>query len=315
VLGVNWAHLDFGADGVARGFVQRCVDPVRRLAGITIDRKSILEGLFGPGSVSDHVRKAYQEYLFGALTLQDLPDDDQGPRFVINATNVQSAVLCRFSKPYIWDYRVGRVDKPRRLIAEAVAASSAFPPVLSPAVLKFEPGEFVPGSGKDLERPPFTTTMVLTDGGVYDNLGLETVWKSCKTILVSDGGGRLQPEEEPSHLWGRHALRILDMIDRQVRSLRYRELISAYKSKTVGGTYWGTYTNIADYGVPTPLNCPVEKTTELAHVPTRLAAMPAETQERLINWGYAVCDAAMRAHVDPTIAPATVFPYPAHPVA
>ena len=32
---------------------------------------------------------------------------------------------------------------------------------------------------------------MLSDGGVYDNLGLETVWKRYQTVLVSDGGGKL----------------------------------------------------------------------------------------------------------------------------
>jgi NTE family protein len=32
-------------------------------------------------------------------------------------------------------------------------------------------------------------------------------------------------------------------------------------------------------------------------------------QERLINWGYAISDAALRKHVDPTIAK-RAFPYP-----
>jgi NTE family protein len=39
--------------------------------------------------------------------------------------------------------------------------------------------------------------------------------------------------------------------------------------------------------------------------------MDGVLQERLINWGYAVCDAAMRRHVVPhAVAPAG-FPYPA----
>ena len=38
--------------------------------------------------------------------LQDLPSDKEGPRFVINATNVQSGALWRFSKPYMGDYKV-----------------------------------------------------------------------------------------------------------------------------------------------------------------------------------------------------------------
>jgi len=195
-------------------------------------------------------------------------------------------------------------------IAEAVAASSAFPPVLSPAEFHFKADEFAPNSGKDLQRPPFTTRMFLTDGGVYDNLGLETLWKRYKTILVSDGGGRLQPEEKPARNWAGHSMRIVSVVDRQVRSLRYRELIGAYQSGEINGAYWGTYTDISDYKVPTPLDCPVEKTNDLAQIKTRLKEMPALTQEQLIHWGYAVCDAALRAYVDTNIMLPKEFPYP-----
>jgi NTE family protein len=34
-------------------------------------------------------------------------------------------------------------------------------------------------------------------------------------------------------------------------------------------------------------------------------------QERLINWGYAISDAAMRRWVDPQAQPPAGFPYPA----
>lgn len=36
----------------------------------------------------------------------------------------------------------------------------------------------------------------LTDGGVYDNLGLEPVWERAQTVLVSDGGAVWQPEKD-----------------------------------------------------------------------------------------------------------------------
>jgi NTE family protein len=43
---------------------------------------------------------------------------------------------------------------------------------------------------------------------------------------------------------------------------------------------------------------------------TRLKRLDSVVQERLINWGYAVCDAAMRTHVLLGAA-APAFPYPA----
>jgi NTE family protein len=42
---------------------------------------------------------------------------------------------------------------------------------------------------------------------------------------------------------------------------------------------------------------------------TRLDRMPSRLQEQLINWGYAVCDAALRRHVAPDLK-AGAFPYP-----
>ena len=140
--------------------------------------------------------------------------------------------------------------------------------------------------------------MFLTDGGVYDNLGLETVWKRYQTVLVSDAGGQLEPEEEPKSDPARHAYRVLNLIDNQVRALRKRQVIDSFKSGVRKGAYWGIRTNIADYQLADALPCPFDRTMELAETPTRLKRMNDNLQERLINWGYAVCDAALRKHVD-----------------
>jgi NTE family protein len=48
----------------------------------------------------------------------------------------------------------------------------------------------------------------------------------------------------------------------------------------------------------------------LAETPTRLKRLDDDRQERLINWGYAVCDAALRKHVAPGLAKPAGFPYP-----
>ncbi len=307
VLALNWTRLGFDGGGVARQFQTLVVDPVRRLGGKTLDVPSVLFGVFGRGGVGDRVADAYRRHLFGTATLQDLPDR---PVFVLNATNMQSGVLWRFTKEYTWDYRVGQIKNPRIELAVAVAASAAFPPVLSPVTLKLEDAAYTPNTGEDLQRPPFTTRVVLTDGGVYDNLGLETAWKSCRTILISDAGGNLNPEEEPKGDWLRHTLRNLFIIDNQVRSLRRRIIIDAYEVKNRLGAFWSIRTDIRNYRLPrNPLGCPFEQTIRLANIATRLKALPPDTQERLINWGYAACDAALRRHVDPGL-PEPAFPYP-----
>jgi NTE family protein len=214
-------------------------------------------------------------------------------------------------KPYMRDYRVGEVKKPALRLSQAVAASSAFPPVLSPFEMRLDPMSFTPGSGQDLQRKPFTSRVILTDGGVYDNLGLETAWKSYDTILVSDAGGKMQAEEEAHSDWGRHSLRVLELIDNQVRSLRKRQAIDSFRSGARKGAYWGVRTDVADYRLADALPCPYTKTLALAEMPTRLKRMPDDLQEKLINWGYAVCDAALRKHVNPNLPTPTGFPYPA----
>ncbi len=307
LLGLHWGALGFNAKNTAERFQQEMVDPIRNLAGKTIDISAITEGLLPFGSAADHVAGNYRKHLFDDKTLQDLPDR---PRFVLNATNVQSMVLWRFSKPYMWDYRVGKVAAPKIELAVAVASSSAFPPVLSPMVLKLDESDYTPGTGLDLQRPPYTTKVVLTDGGVYDNLGLETAWKRYMTILVSDGGGAYAPEPNPKHDWVEHAYRVNSLIDNQVRSLRKRQVIGSFEAHLRRGTYWGIRSDIAKYGLRNALPCPEARTLALAGISTRLAALDDETQQRLINWGYAVCDAAMRKHVDVSLPVPNGFPYP-----
>jgi NTE family protein len=310
LLGFKWNRLAFDGNGIAAAFDAEVVQPVRALASKTIDEGAILGGILLPGTISDKVVDAYRKHLFGDATLQQLPADP--PRFVINATSVQTGALFRFSRPFIADYRVGTIPNPDVELAVAVAASSAFPPVLSPLKLELDPAAWAPASGQpseDLHEEPYLSEAVLSDGGVYDNLGLETAWKKYKTVLVSNGGGKMQPQPDPPSDWARHGLRINDIIDNQVRSLRVRQVIGAFERGERAGAYWGIRTAISDYAVPDALPSPEEKTLALAATPTRLKRLDGTLQERLINWGYAVCDAAMRRHVLPHAAAPSAFPY------
>jgi NTE family protein len=97
-------------------------------------------------------------------------------------------------------------------------------------------------------------------------------------------------------------LRVLSVIDNQVRSLRKRQLIASLRVGVREGAYWGIRSRIADYGLDDPLEFPHEVT----HVKTRLARTDDATQELLVDWGYVICDTAMRRHVVPGA------PRPAH---
>jgi NTE family protein len=206
---------------------------------------------------------------------------------------------------------VGLIKNPTLQLAVAVGASSAFPPVLSPVELKLHPQDFDPATAGDLQKPPFNTDVVLSDGGVYDNLGLETAWKEYQTILVSDGGGATSDDGNPHKDWVQHSVRILELLDNQVGSLRKRSVIGSFVNKQREGAYWGIGTSIAEYNLPDAMNCPLDRTMELAGTPTSLKAMGQNLKQRLVNWGYGVCDAALRKHLDSNIAAPQGFPYPA----
>ena len=124
LLGLRWSRLGFDANGVARNLVAEVIDPIRALASKTIDEGAILGGLLMPGSISDRVTEAYRKHLFGDATLQDLPPDP--PRFVINATNVQTGALFRFSRPFIADFRLGMIRNPTLDLAVAVTSGEPF---------------------------------------------------------------------------------------------------------------------------------------------------------------------------------------------
>jgi NTE family protein len=310
VLARHWDALEFGADGSARNFDETVVADIREPAGKTVDAWAILRGLLWFGSIGNRVAASYRRHLFRERTLQDLPDH---PRFVFNATNLQSGALWRFSKRYMADYRVGQVPQPDTQLADVVAASSAFPPFLSPLRLKLPEGAvqaFTTGSPPPLLHPPFTTTVHLSDGGVYDNLGLETAVGRCRILLVSDGGGQMAAKKRPWRNWPLHTLRVLGVIDNQVRSLRKRQLMADFKAGRQEGTYWGIRTEIRKYGAPGSLPALPARTAELAATRTRLGKLSAERQRRLVNWGYAVSDAAVRAHVDKAAPAPGGLPYP-----
>lgn len=307
-LGLAWPQLAFSA-GVATRFTDLVVDPVRALARVTVDEAAIAVGLLTSDTIGERVANAYAEHLLGEATLQDLPD---APRFIINATNLASGALLLLSKQEISDYRVGRIADPKLAIADAVACSSAFPPVLSPFELDLRDAAWETEEGNDIPDPEYRRELKLTDGGVYDNLGLETVYKKCRTMLVSDAGGHLADDADPPADWVRQTLRVLSVIDNQVRELRKNQLVESYLGAQRDGAYWGIRSDIANYKLSDALPAPVERTLALAATPTRLRKLDDSQQERLINWGYALTDAAVRKHLPaspPDAAPAG-FPYP-----
>jgi NTE family protein len=311
VLALHWHELAFGATGIAANFGDTVADPIRALAHRTIDVPAVVTGALLPGAtINGRLTRAYRR-VFGRSTLADLPSR---PEFVFDATNLQSGDLWRFSTRVEGDWRVGTRRAPDTELAPVVAASSAFPPLLSPARFTYSPEVLSPGSDPAVNHPPYTTKLVLADGGVYDNLGLEAVWSRYTQVLISDAGGHMANAPKPHAFWPLQIFRVLNVIDNQVRDLRKRQAVLSFIDGRRSGAYWGIRSHVRDFGLADPIADPSDDTVQaLAGVATRLAGIADDLQERLINWGYVICDTALRAHVEPGQAPGRL-PYPDAPL-
>jgi NTE family protein len=279
-----------------------------------VDVPAVLLGAALPfTSIAGRIEAAYADRkLLGGATLQDLPD---APRFVVNATNLATGVGFRFSKPYAGDYRIGLVRRPAFRLARAVAASSAFPPILSPVVLDLDPGAFERTPGADLwEVERLRRRILLADGGVYDNLGLETVWRRYTTVIASDAGEPFAYRWSEGTDWLRHGLRVITVLQRQALALRRGELVGRFRTGALDGAYLGIGTPLRTGAPPGALPVPPETTERLARIRTRLDAFSEAEQCALLNWGYARCDASVRAYLWKDAAPPAGWPCPEHPL-
>ena len=298
LLGLRWKDLDFQPATPEHSVAQRFHDlvekPILDLAGRSIDVRAVLTGLW-PGRISAKVAAFYDRHLFHGATLQHLPADSEGPRFIILATNLTNGTLWRFSRPYMRDWRTEEIKNPELPLAHAVAASSAFPPVLSPSLLELPGGQRIS----------------LTDGGVYDNLGLEPVVKNCATVFVSDGGGSYPESAKQRTDWVRGTLRVLNTVDVQVRRLRRRQIVGALDGGDRQGAFWAINTDPLKFrrrAATLPIT--TDQAGALASVSTRLAATDPDLARRIANWGYAAADSALRTYTDPQLPEPAGFPYP-----
>jgi len=291
-LAVAWKNLNFDSDGVATNLHELVATPLLTLAQRNVDTYAIIRGMLPFSNAANLAGTIYDRFLFRGSTLQDLPNH---PRFSFTATSLQSGALWRFAKDYAADWRVGRWDNPSLSVAMVVGASAAFPPYLSPAYVELPIDARIDTSGADLLDRSFSRTLCLTDGGIYDNLGLEPVWKRYRTIFVSDGGAVTPGVSSPKTNWLSQAMRAADIALQQGINMRRRTLRGLHQSGARNVVYWGICEGVDTYKAGNPLEFAKSETDAAAAIPTRLTRYPELTQNRIMRAGYAHADAAFRA--------------------
>jgi NTE family protein len=260
-------------------------------------------------SATDLLAHTYQDKLVGRLRLKDLAArrDTYGVKFVFDTSNLQTGVNFTFSADGVGDWKLGHSPAPDVLLADAVAASSAFPVAFPPLVLKFDSAQFHGGElAADARYTDLSRRAVLSDGGVYDNLGLEPVWKSHQVVMCSDGGKPFDISTNPSQALPGRLLRVQDVIGNQALAVRKRWLISSYEAGVYEGTYWGVGTEIENYASRGP-GYDAVALDRIRRIRTDFDAFSEAEQLILMNHGWALAGAALCSHM-PTYLPKPVPP-------
>lgn len=309
ILAHRWKSLSFD-DGRAANFDEVVAQPVKDFCAQTIDIGAGLAGLLVPfKTAGDFLADRYSKDLFGDTAVSDLPTNGGAPKFTFYATNMQTGRSFRFRQDMIADYILGVSRSTRIPLAVAVAASSAFPPIFSPIVLKTDPASWTDGS----DLPNLTELrerIVLADGGVYDNMGLEALVGNVDIVLVSDAGAPFGVEVKPAEDHVLQLGRVRDILIDQTRALRKRWLITEFESDRLRGAYWGIGTRMAAYASVQRMASDSPVSDSLDKVPTRLKSFEPKLQGHLINWGYALTDVSLRARLGLQIPTGSHWPEP-----
>jgi NTE family protein len=253
--------------------------------------------------------RTYEERL-SALRLRELP---ARPDFLVLATDMAYGVSWVFSRERMGDYQAGYQTPPHDFaLARAVAASACFPPLFGPMRLHLKADAFGGGlAPRGAERDRCLADLRLTDGGAYDNMGLEPVWKSHAVVLVSDAGGLFTAESDQGLFW--RLPRYQGIQERQARGLRKRWLVASYQQGVFDGAYWGVGGAIADEDEVGPGYGKALARDVIAEIRTDLDAFSDAEAGALVNHGYLMADAALRrnvAHILPEALPPLAVPHP-----
>jgi len=194
-------------------------------------------------------------------------------------------------------------------LADAVAASSAFPPIFSPVILQCAPTVWE----KQLDDSSLLEMhkrIVLADGGVSDSMGVESLVEGVDILLVSDAGIHLKIIPRPLEDDILQFRRIRDILTGQTRSLRRQWLTGELAAGRKQGAYWGIDTEIGAFQATGALTLDNVKTARLQTLPTRTCRFDDRDQGRLINWGYALAAAALESRPDLASGAELAWPLP-----
>lgn len=236
---------------------------------------------------------ALDDLLFERASLNNLPRE---PRLIVNATELRTGSAFRFSTIESGSWRWGKLHRNEVSVAHAVAASAAYPLFL-PAfdqTLTFEKDGMLKNS-----------RVILTDGGIYDNLGLGCLWPDrspdvslnvipVDTIICCSAGYGLR-QDPPSQFIFARMLSVFSAIFDRAQNASMHRLHEAQRTGQIKSFVF-PYLGQLDRQLPNPPTNLVRR--EEAHAyPTDFKAMPQEWIDRLSLRGEQLTICLARAYI------------------
>lgn len=215
---------------------------------------------------------ALAAHAFDSRTLEQLTH----PRLhaVLSATDLATGNAVRFGSVRSSCSPYGRILDPVP-IADAVAASAAFPLAL-PALTRTY--RFRDSNSEN------TRTLSLTDGGVYDNLGLSPLLPGRSSrftshvydldYIVAVDAGRGRPTKAPASFWGSRLARSFDITYAKTQDGGRAQLHAAAEHRRLRGIVHA-YLATADEKLPTPVPDLIPRSAVVGY-PTNFTAMSQE---------------------------------------
>jgi len=232
--------------------------------------------------------KALYEKWGVSSMVKDLPDY---PEWSINGTTAETGKRFRFKKNSIGDYTIGYSSPEDMLLADAMSISAAFPGLIGPYSLKAKNFTWLKrewGVDASMEKiVEINGNLRIYDGGVYDNLGLETFFDHGKSsakdgyefIICSDAGAPLKNGFSYFKLNPWRIKRVMDIMSDQSRALRIRSFINYLSLNKNSGLYIG----ITDTDLHSR-----EDSNHPANYPTNLRKFTESEFDKISNFGAKV---------------------------
>jgi len=232
--------------------------------------------------------------LYGDARLKDLraPTKSARPQLFLNCTSLTTGWPCCFGRSGFTWYEKDEeksITSPETQVSFAVAASSAFPPLFPPIAISH--------NVLSCDRSQFPNPQDLTDGGVYDNLGIDQLmWchkraSDTHLFLISDAGGNFDWEVDKKYWFiTSRNIRASDLLMKRVSILEYA-LLSGVNTVTLPIKIADELEHTGDNAVLSP-----EIQRSLRNIRTDLDAFSANEINCLVQHGFMVARETARAN-------------------